>query len=359
MSRLGATCWVLACLVACAPAEPRCDGCAQPDAGPEDVISLDGGDECPSPVPGNRAPEFEGLEEALADQDGVTLRWLPARDETPASDMRYRVSSSTTTAEAATTLVELVGDLSHRVTGIEPGIPTRFWVHAIDDLGVADCNQVSRSATVLGEPACVDFDTQIASIFRRRCTGCHEGESAQRSLRLGSYAGVIWGGDSGAAVAACRPADSLLLRKVSEDRPPVGGRMPQAATPLTPFQLELIERWIVEGAKLVCEEVDPCHDSRPPEFDGLELATRTSSTARLCWTAAIDDRTPTTRMVYEIFEAAAPGAQEFQNPRAQTRPGVTCAELHVEARDSRCWVVRAEDLAGNSDENQIERCVEE
>ena len=44
------------------------------------------------------------------------------------------------------------------------------------------------------------------------------------------------------------PAHSLLYRKISEDAPPCGSRMPQAAPPLPPELIALVRDWIAAGA---------------------------------------------------------------------------------------------------------------
>jgi hypothetical protein len=44
------------------------------------------------------------------------------------------------------------------------------------------------------------------------------------------------------------PARSLLYRKVSEDNPPVGSRMPLGGR-LTDEQITLIRLWIEQGAR--------------------------------------------------------------------------------------------------------------
>lgn len=44
------------------------------------------------------------------------------------------------------------------------------------------------------------------------------------------------------------PAASLLYRKISDDAPPCGSRMPQAADPLPPALIALVRDWIAAGA---------------------------------------------------------------------------------------------------------------
>src|SRR5262245_15934166 len=68
-------------------------------------------------------------------------------------------------------------------------------------------------------------------------------------------------------------------------------------------------------------------DTSAPAFVGLRSAItcvpgpggpgRTSS-YRLSWDSADDDRTPAVRMVYDVYQATSPGAQQFSVPTYTT-----------------------------------------
>lgn len=93
----------------------------------------------------------------------------------------------------------------------------------------------------------IDFARDIAPIFEQRCSHCH-GEFEQESgLRLDRRVGLLRGGDSGsAAVVPGDPSKSYLLDVVKHLDP--GMEMPPDDDPLPEEEIELLTRWIREGA---------------------------------------------------------------------------------------------------------------
>ena len=86
----------------------------------------------------------------------------------------------------------------------------------------------------------VDYETQIQTIFNNNCTSCHQ-YGSQNGLNLTTYAGVMNGGTSGAAIVAGDHANSLLWVRVDN------GSMPPSGN-LSSDQINLIAQWIDEGA---------------------------------------------------------------------------------------------------------------
>lgn len=91
----------------------------------------------------------------------------------------------------------------------------------------------------------IDFNRDIAPIFKASCVKCHGGESPQARLRLDSEAGVLRGGVSGKAVIDGKSADSLLVKRLLGfgDAP----RMPLGGDPLPSEKINLIRTWIDQG----------------------------------------------------------------------------------------------------------------
>jgi hypothetical protein len=86
----------------------------------------------------------------------------------------------------------------------------------------------------------VDFERDIAPIFRESCITCH-GEQPQAGLRLDSLAAVLQGGASGKAVVPGDSKGSSLLRRLTgQDKP----QMPFGADPLPEKQIALVRAWI-------------------------------------------------------------------------------------------------------------------
>lgn len=88
------------------------------------------------------------------------------------------------------------------------------------------------------------FHEHIRPILEARCVACHRPDGGQADLSLGSLEAILRGGKSGPAISPGDAEASLLLAKVSGNRPvmpPVGG-------PLSASEVGLIRQWIAEGA---------------------------------------------------------------------------------------------------------------
>lgn len=92
----------------------------------------------------------------------------------------------------------------------------------------------------------VDFVRDIEPIFAERCSSCHGANVQEGQLRLDARAASLKGGVSGSLFVAKKGRESLLYKRVAgmgdEDR------MPLDDDPLSDEQIELIRRWIDEGA---------------------------------------------------------------------------------------------------------------
>ncbi|HVC93175.1 MAG TPA: c-type cytochrome domain-containing protein [Pirellulales bacterium] len=97
-------------------------------------------------------------------------------------------------------------------------------------------------------PAKVSFFKDVRPIFQERCQGCHQPAKKQGGLSMTTFAEMRKGGDSEQpAFEPGKPDDSLLIEQVvsQNGQPPA---MPKGADPLKPELVELLKRWIVEGA---------------------------------------------------------------------------------------------------------------
>ena len=101
-----------------------------------------------------------------------------------------------------------------------------------------------------GPPAAVapvDFVRDIQPILTRSCVRCHDAATDDGDLRLDTQEGFLKGGAAGpSAVPGDGKGSRLFLRLVHENPKK---RMPRREDPLSPEQIELVRRWIDEGAK--------------------------------------------------------------------------------------------------------------
>ena len=125
---------------------------------------------------------------------------------------------------------------------------------------------------------------------------------------------------------------------------------------------------IVAAIALTLIAVQPAaahpRDDQPPTFAGLESATTCiagpagGQTARytLRWEPASDNVTKPTQIVYDVYQASSPGAEDFSAPTYTSRHGATSFVTPPLAADKPVYfVVRARDKAGNEDSNTVER----
>src|SRR5947209_6590209 len=102
-----------------------------------------------------------------------------------------------------------------------------------------------RAADAKAPP--VDYSRDIKPILSNSCYACHGPDAGQRKakLRLDVGAEAV-----GRVITPGNPADSLIIERLTTDDPEQ--RMPphkSTRPPLTPAQVELVRRWVEQGAK--------------------------------------------------------------------------------------------------------------
>ena len=95
------------------------------------------------------------------------------------------------------------------------------------------------------DAAAASFAKDVMPILKASCLKCHSAKSKKGSLDLTSYDTLKKGGKGGAGFTAGDPDKSPIVTAISGDKPD----MPKKADPLKKDQVDLISRWIKEGAK--------------------------------------------------------------------------------------------------------------
>lgn len=93
----------------------------------------------------------------------------------------------------------------------------------------------------------VAFDKEILPILANKCQTCHSGSVQKGKLDLGTYEALMRGGKSGAAIAAGRSAESLLVKHAGRTQKPF--MPPPGEDDLSPAELALLKLWIDQGAR--------------------------------------------------------------------------------------------------------------
>ncbi|HJT35053.1 MAG TPA: c-type cytochrome domain-containing protein [Pirellulales bacterium] len=97
-------------------------------------------------------------------------------------------------------------------------------------------------------PAKVSYYKQIRPVFQEHCQGCHQPAKRSGGFDMTSVALMQKGGDSEEpAFVAAKPDESFLISQIVPDgeTPPL---MPKGKEPLPSETIDLIKRWVAEGA---------------------------------------------------------------------------------------------------------------
>lgn len=125
----------------------------------------------------------------------------------------------------------------------------------------------------------VSFDKQIRLIFQANCQGCHQPAKAGGQYVMTDFGKLIKGGESGsAAVVPGKPAESYLIQLIT----PKDGKaeMPKGKAPLTAAEIDLLTKWISQGAKddtaagakQRYDQDHPPEYTRPPVITSLDFS---------------------------------------------------------------------------------------
>lgn len=93
----------------------------------------------------------------------------------------------------------------------------------------------------------VDFAKSIQPLLEKRCLECHGAGKQKGDLRLDTKEAALKGGSDAKAFVPGKPDESDMLRRISlpADHDDI---MPPKGDPLTKEQIELVKKWILEGA---------------------------------------------------------------------------------------------------------------
>src|SRR3954465_15612221 len=118
-------------------------------------------------------------------------------------------------------------------------------------IGLAGACLLPNPAKALEAEKVAFFESRIRPVMVEKCYGCHSVEAkAKGKLKGGLYmdsrAGLLAGGESGPAIIAGKPAESLVIqaiRHASDDlaMPPKGEKLSEAV-------IADFARWIADGA---------------------------------------------------------------------------------------------------------------
>ncbi|MBM3756719.1 MAG: hypothetical protein FJW38_22375 [Acidobacteria bacterium] len=109
--------------------------------------------------------------------------------------------------------------------------------------------------------AAVDYAKDIKPLFAEKCSACHGAETRMGALRLDNKEAALIGGQTAIAIIPGSAVRSLVYRRISSTND--GPKMPLTG-PLTDEQVDLVKRWIDEGAQWPDDKVTIQSDKRMP-----------------------------------------------------------------------------------------------
>lgn len=94
----------------------------------------------------------------------------------------------------------------------------------------------------------VDYLREVKPLLAEHCYRCHGASQQKGGMRADTAISVLKGGDNGAGFVPGKSAESLLIQALRGTHDDIS-QMPYKKPPLSDAQIELIARWIDEGAK--------------------------------------------------------------------------------------------------------------
>jgi WD40 repeat protein len=99
-------------------------------------------------------------------------------------------------------------------------------------------------ASISAEETPVSFHRDVWPILRANCVSCHKPGKAKGGLDLTSHASLLEGSDDGPTIKTGDASGSRLIETIGGDEP----EMPKDSEPLLPHEVDLISRWVAQGA---------------------------------------------------------------------------------------------------------------
>ncbi|MGN6546329.1 MAG: DUF1549 domain-containing protein [Aureliella sp.] len=135
-------------------------------------------------------------------------------------------------------------------------------------------------------PNKVSYARDVEPILRANCQGCHQPAKPQGEFEMTSFARLMAGGESGsAAVVPGKPDDSYLIELISVHDGKA--QMPKKGSPLKDSEIELIRKWISQGAVDDRQnDAQPLYtQDNPPRYDQPPVITAIAFSPNGKWLA--------------------------------------------------------------------------
>ncbi|MEM7146440.1 MAG: DUF1549 domain-containing protein [Verrucomicrobiota bacterium] len=143
--------------------------------------------------------------------------------------------------------------------------------------------------------AAVKFTTHVQPIFETRCVKCHNEEKTKGELRMDKKQLFLKGGDSGPALVAGNPDESLLVDRITLPHDDIDV-MPPDEPFLEKNEIEILSQWVAAGAPwpedvtLAAREGDPFPEDNSKKWEAKKLAAITAYPDTVKLDSKVDDQ---------------------------------------------------------------------
>jgi Tol biopolymer transport system component len=129
--------------------------------------------------------------------------------------------------------------------GLSPDLPG---AGQDDEAGAKQVKGNTVSKPVAGEDRPVSFMREVAPVLVRNCIACHNPKKSESKYVMTTFQQLAKGGKQGEGITLVpgQPEECYFLDVVQPDAEP---RMPYKLDPLPKDEIELLERWVSQGAK--------------------------------------------------------------------------------------------------------------
>ncbi len=303
--------------------------------------------------PDTTPPTFAGIDTATDDSETrISLTWKPASDDVSSAErIAYRVyAGSSSGAEDFTKPVVTTpsGATSALISGLAPASDYYFVVRAVDEAGNEDSNTTEKSASTPDTtaplfPGVTHVEARTSHELLVEWKPGYDAGTPESQLKYRVYVSDTEGGqDFSTPTAESTPGASSIV---------VSG-----LSPLT-YYFVVVRAVDADGNEETntIERSDRTPEGVSPVFKGATQAIARADSIKIYWAPATDNVTEQANMLYDVYESTKKGGEDFSKPTYTTEAAAITYTAKSLAPNTRYYyVVRARDVAGNSDSNTVE-----
>jgi mono/diheme cytochrome c family protein/uncharacterized membrane protein len=135
------------------------------------------------------------------------------------------------------------GNLTHGSDYLTASLPAP----AREILGI-EKEEVKELPKITNLKEAVVYTQLVKPILNQRCISCHNAEKQKGKLRLDAPNFILAGGEEGPIIAAGKPLESELIKRLLLEQNDEHHMPPKGKTPLTENEISLLHWWIQQGA---------------------------------------------------------------------------------------------------------------